>query len=1090
MNENGKFGMAGVLLLAVLVITALSILVAIAPLSPPEESFASGSGIAGVAMPPPASRPGIYMYNDARSEDAARYHLAGGLVTFTWSEIETGNGVYDWSTIDNWIAREWEDGKASGIGISTYDGRKHSRDLDGNGVIDGGDGLSAIPAYLRSDPTAYVTVSDGFEIPKYWGSTYMNAYTRFINALGEHYRDDPRVEFIAMGTGRYGENIAADSGDIQDLANDGLTQELWVKYVEDVTDAYVAAFTEGGVMRKTLLLQYAPWTFSKTERRDTGTYAAEHGVGLSFNGLYPDDEAAVKMNQTSMPYTGKYDQMLIYSDTVPIAFETYDYMLCNPTQLYWGVINGLDKHVYYLRASIDLFKEWDPSSGWYTGPDRTENLNILAWASKYIGKDASNTPSVWVAMRDHRDPWRVCWQIANGDAPDPHYYPQWGNYSFYLYQDDSIPGGHTVPETNEQYSGGDPSYPITSVGDNTNPYNPIIPPGREGWVVRRTDQSSGNPYMWFRIDDRYLYNYTGTVTITVTYADVFTDTWALKYDAADGTEHTAVPEGSANPYVQKSNTNTWKQARFVITDGRFANGLTDGADFRIDCLNDGDEWIHMVDVTKGNGGAPPVEPTATPGPSPTPLPTSTPGPTPTPTQTQPPIPTSTPSGQQTRITLRVSSGLDDTSYRTDSQENMVSWDKVRIGSSSYERYVDGLRFQNVTVPRGAYIYEAHLYLYEIYSRTLPVPMHIYGEDVDASLNFTDTNPPVPTRPHTSARVDWIVNEGNIGWFSSPDLRSIVQEIVSRAGWQSGNPLSIIMESDVTNSDRYVDAVSYDLNPPYAATLVIVYDSSATPGPTPTPTDTPTSTPTGVPTPTALVPTPTPTPTSTTGSIQGIVWQDTDRDGVMDQGEAPLSGAQISLYDGSSRLIALYHTTSTGMYGFLGLEPGAYRVAEDNPPGYESSTADVVTTTVTAGNASVVNFGDYWVPTPTPTAPPPTPTPTPTATPSTGAISACAWDDANGNGMIDDGETDLGNVNIHVRDRHGILIFSGRTSALDGCIAFVVSPGKYNVQETDPAGYLSTTPNNQIVNVQAGTFATAVFGDMVAPYHQYVPLMRK
>ncbi len=1074
---------------AILVVPMFLLLLAAMALAPPfstATSLASSGGADGVALPPPAERPGIYMYNDSKSEDPSRYHLAGGLVTFEWGDIETGDGVYDWSPIDDWLAKEWADGKAAGIGISTFDGRKHSKDLNGNGIIDGMDGLSGIPSYLRTNPAAYVVADDGFKIPKYWSDAYMSPYVRFITALGARYRDDPRVEFISMGTGRYGENTATDPQDFQTLVDNGLTQALWTQYVENVTDAYSAAFTEGGTLRKSLLLQYAPWTFSKTERRDTGTYAAERGVGLSFNGLYPDDEAAIKKNHTSMPYTGKYDQMLIYSNTVPIAFETYSYMLCNPTQVYWGVINALDKHVYYLRASIDLFKEWDPSSGWYTGPDKTENVNIFAWASKYIGKDAWNTPSAWVALRDHRDPWRTCWQIANGEPPDPHYYPQWGNYSFYLYQDDDIPGGDTVPETNEQYAGS-PSYPITRIGDNTNPYNPIIPPGREGWVVRRTDQASGNPYMWFKIDDRYIYNYTGTVTVTVTYADVFTDTWALKYDAADGTEHTAVPEGSSVPYVQKTNSRTWKQARFVITDGRFANGLTGGADFRIDSLSDGDEWIHMVDVTRGSGGAPPVQPTPTPGPSPTPSPTFTPGPTPTPSPTSQPVPTSTPSGQQAQVTLRVSSCLDDTSVRADSRENMVFWNNVRVGSSRYERYVDGLRFQDVTIPRGAYIYEAHLYLYEIYSRTLPVPMHVYGEDVDASLNFTDTNPVVSIRPHTSARVDWIINEGNKGWFSSPDLRSIVQEIISRPGWRSGNPLSIILESDITNNDQYVDVVAYDLNPPYAATLVIKYDSGATPGPTLTPTATPTSTPTSTPTPTPEVPTPTPSPTPSTGSIEGIVWQDTNRDGTMDPSEPPLSGAQVSLYDSASQLIAMYRTTSTGMYGFLGLAPGNYQVVETNPPGYESSTSDAVTTTVSAGDVSVVNFGDYWVPTPTPTPLPPTATPTPTATPSTGAVRACVWDDENHDGVKNTAEHVLGDVKVSVETQYGVMVAFGNTSPLDGCIAFVLDPGTYRVVEEDPIGYLSTTPNEQTAAIHAGSIVSVDFGDRFAPYHVYVPL---
>lgn len=133
-----------------------------------------------------------------------------------------------------------------------------------------------------------------------------------------------------------------------------------------------------------------------------------------------------------------------------------------------------------------------------------------------------------------------------------------------------------------------------------------------GRFCRRTDQATGNTRMRFDIDNNYMYygSFT-TATITVTYFSSGTDRWELRYDAIGDLDKVAVPVGSANPWVQKDNSGVWKRAVFYLTDARFANGQPGSTDFSINCLNDGNEWISFVEVTKG-GGVPSVTPTPTP----------------------------------------------------------------------------------------------------------------------------------------------------------------------------------------------------------------------------------------------------------------------------------------------------------------------------------------------------------------------------------------------------------------------------------------------------------------------------------------------
>jgi hypothetical protein len=589
--RHWSIGVALSVLLALCALGAAQVAAGTAPADQPEAVEA----LAATLPTPPAwtmdliAAPGNYAVGDFWYVDPERYPIAGGQRTFNWSELEVGDGVYNWGRLDRWLEGIAAQGKPAAIGIQTYNGRCCG-------------GIVALPEYLRNNPQLVVKVAEDRYVPRYWHAIYKEKYRRFVTALGVRYRNDPRLEWVAIGSGMYGETWACDYWDNAAMQTAGLTSDLWVATVNEIVDWYVSAFSEGGVLKKVLMVQSAPYSFSAGERREIGFHAIEKGVGFSLNALLPDGEGMVFGGESTCRYCGMHDLVLLYNQVVPTTYETYEYMLCNPTQVYWGMLNGLDKHPTYMRLCLDLL--FDEPVAPPTGPDKLENLPILEWTGRYVGATLDTTPSVWVAMREHRDPWQSCYQ----SSPSVHQNPQWGNYDFWLEQDDSITGGRTVPETNDRT--------ITTMGDNTSPYNKDLPAGREGWTVRRTDQATGNRYMFLKIDDGYLFNSGIPVTITVTYLDKGTDTWRLRYDSTSGARD-ARPVGSTVDHVKKGGTNTWKQAVFVLTDARLANNLTGASDFVIDCLNDGNEWIHFVDVTKGGSAGPPKpRPTGTPTPTP------------------------------------------------------------------------------------------------------------------------------------------------------------------------------------------------------------------------------------------------------------------------------------------------------------------------------------------------------------------------------------------------------------------------------------------------------------------------------------------
>ena len=135
---------------------------------------------------------------------------------------------------------------------------------------------------------------------------------------------------------------------------------------------------------------------------------------------------------------------------------------------------------------------------------------------------------------------------------------------------------------------------------------------------------------------------------------------------------------------------------------------------------------------------------------------------------------------------------------------------------------------------------------------------------------------------------------------------------------------------------------------------------ATPTRTPTPTATVTRTPTATATPTATV--------VTTYAMQGLVFVDSDGNGVRDPWEtAGVPGVTIRIWQGGS-LVATAVTDGSGAYAVPGLPAGATIVEELQPAGYVSTTPDNVALDLTGDVA--VDFGEQpLVATPTPTATP-------------------------------------------------------------------------------------------------------------------------
>jgi len=576
----------------------------------------------------PSTKPGFYAARDNRDVDPDIYAVVGSHQTFYWDTLEPYEGKYDWSKVDSFINRSNGSGKRVALQIVTFNARANQGTSDP---------AMHVPAWVFSAGAGKVTCPDGFQIPEYWDPVYKAKYRNFVQALARKYDGHPAIEYIQIGVGKYGETQPCDDQDDAYVLNamkaDGLTEYSWPNVVNGIVDIYADAFA-----KTTLLLPCAPTFVVESTRRDWIDHAISRGMGLFNAALYADLEWVDLRTKPGWDGAGKFDRLLDNVDAdpwVPVSFEAYRYMTNDGVRFFWAIAGALSRRADYITVERDILYEGYPYDP-VVAP-MTQNIATMRWANAYIGRPVSDAPSVWTLLRD------------TGTRYD--LYPQVGNYDFGLLQDDGAPQGRTVPTTyrtraqisyNNKVGEANPAVETDQAFLNAarQGYDPDLPP-YEGWICRRTDAATGNPNMVFHVDDRYFAGGVNQIELSVIYLDRGLDTWRVVYDAPGNATQSA-------GLVYKQNSGTWRKKVFRLNDARMANAQQ-GADFRIESMGDGDEYIQMVDVRWISGEPPTVTPTDTSSPTATVTPTTTPSSTPTATasSTATARPTNTPTIEMT-----------------------------------------------------------------------------------------------------------------------------------------------------------------------------------------------------------------------------------------------------------------------------------------------------------------------------------------------------------------------------------------------------------------------------------------------------------
>jgi len=121
---------------------------------------------------------------------------------------------------------------------------------------------------------------------------------------------------------------------------------------------------------------------------------------------------------------------------------------------------------------------------------------------------------------------------------------------------------------------------IMPMADGDGPVVEKTVAGRRAWSTTQNRHSPTARYLYFEVDDCFLYDADESVEVTVRYLDAGPKWFRVEYDSSDPALRGLAQQFRPGPSEALSGSREWKEARFVLPHARFA-GRSNGADFRL-----------------------------------------------------------------------------------------------------------------------------------------------------------------------------------------------------------------------------------------------------------------------------------------------------------------------------------------------------------------------------------------------------------------------------------------------------------------------------------------------------------------------------
>ncbi|MDA0323257.1 MAG: C25 family cysteine peptidase, partial [Verrucomicrobia bacterium] len=184
-----------------------------------------------------------------------------------------------------------------------------------------------------------------------------------------------------------------------------------------------------------------------------------------------------------------------------------------------------------------------------------------------------------------------------------------------------------------------------------------------------------------------------------------------------------------------------------------------------------------------------------------------------------------------------------------------------------------------------------------------------------------------------------------------------------------------------------------------------------------------------------------------GVVGDFVWEDLDGDGAQDGGEPGISNAIVRLRDANSNIVATTTTDGSGAYLFTNVAPMDCFIEVVQPAGFEftspNQTNDTIDSDVNTNDGRTATFTLLAAET--------------NLTLDAGlyqpaSLGDFVWDDTNGDGTQDGGETGIPGVTVELRDANSNLVDTTTTDGSGLYLFTNLPPDNYFVEFVQPGGF--------------------------------------
>ncbi len=174
------------------------------------------------------------------------------------------------------------------------------------------------------------------------------------------------------------------------------------------------------------------------------------------------------------------------------------------------------------------------------------------------------------------------------------------------------------------------------------------------------------------------------------------------------------------------------------------------------------------------------------------------------------------------VKSRIAASSDDAEENTATGEVKPGSSDLEFGHQDQKNQLVGIRFNGLNIPQGVTITNASIQFQTDETHSGAASLMIEGEATDNALTFTNANANISSRVLTVATIDWApapwTTVGEAGAAQqTPNIAPIIQEIVERPGWSSGNALVV----NISGIGRRT-AESFDGDPAGAPVLHVEY----------------------------------------------------------------------------------------------------------------------------------------------------------------------------------------------------------------------------------------------------------------------------